>query len=306
MAGVKLGVGIPQSFPDRAIDPDDIRRYLTRAEALGFDSVWTQEQILGRMPTLEPLALMNYAAACTTRVRLGCAVFLTTLRSPVHMAKMLTTLDHLSQGRLDVGVGLGAPRHDGAFGVDSATRVARFSEGIQVMKALWTEPQVTFAGRFWQLENAQMEPKPVQQPHPPVWFGASHPAALRRAVRYGDAFIGAGSTSSEQFAEQVKIISRCLDEAGRDPASFPIAKRVYLGIDEQKDRAGEKLAKWFTINYGRSIHEQVAIWGSPDECASALRAVVASGAEMLVLTTLFDEAEQLERIAADLAPRLRD
>jgi probable F420-dependent oxidoreductase len=302
---MKLGVAIPQSFLNRAIDPEAIRRYLARAEALGFDSAWTQEQILGRMPTLEPLALMTYAAACTSRLRLGCAVFLTALRSPVHMAKMLTTLDHLSQGRLDVGVGLGTARHDGAFGVDSSTRVARFTEGIQVMKALWTTPKATFAGRFWQLEDATMEPKPVQRPHPPVWFGASHPAALRRAVRFGDAFIGAGSTSSAQFAEQVRTIRTYLDEAGRDPASFPIAKRVYIGIDEDKDRAASRLAEWFTINYGRSIHEQVAVWGGPDECADQLRKVVASGAEMLVLTALYDEAEQLERIAADLAPRLR-
>ncbi|HLZ27843.1 MAG TPA: LLM class flavin-dependent oxidoreductase [Chloroflexota bacterium] len=303
---MKLGVGIPQSFPNRTIDPEYIRRYLVRAEALGFEGVWTQEQILGRMPTLEPLALMNYAAACTTRLRLGCAVFLTTLRSPVHMAKMLTTLDQLSQGRLDVGVGLGAPRHDAAFGVDSGSRVARFTEGLQVMKALWTAPQVTFAGRFWQLEQAVMEPKPVQQPHPPVWFGASHPDALRRAVRYGDGFIGAGSTSSEQFTDQVKLIHRYLDAAGRDPASYPIGKRVYIGIDANRDRAGTQLAEWFTINYGRSMHEQVAVWGSPDECAERLRKVVASGAEMLVLTALYDEADQLERIAADLAPRLRD
>jgi alkanesulfonate monooxygenase SsuD/methylene tetrahydromethanopterin reductase-like flavin-dependent oxidoreductase (luciferase family) len=217
---------------------------------------------------------------------------------------MLTTLDHLSQGRLDVGVGLGAARLDGAFGVDSTTRVARFSEGVQLMKALWTEPRVTFAGRFWQLDQAPMEPKPVQRPHPPVWFGASHPDALRRAVRLGDAFIGAGSTAPDQFAEQVKIIRACLEESGRDPAGFPIAKRVYIAVDENKDRAGKKLEEWFTINYGRSNHEQVAVWGSPDECAERLRGIVASGAEMLVLTALFDESEQLERIAADLAPRL--
>jgi probable F420-dependent oxidoreductase len=301
---VKLGVGIPQSFPRGTIDVDVIRRYLVRAEALGFDSVWTQEQILGKMPTLEPLALMTFAAACTRRMRLGCAVFLTTLRSPVHMAKMLTTLDYLSQGRLDVGVGLGGARFDAAFGVDSTTRAARFTEGIRLMKALWTEPQVTFEGRYWQLKNAPMEPKPLQRPHPPLWFGASHPNALRRAVRHGDAFIGAGSSTPDQFAEQVKTIRAYLQETGRDPASFPIAKRVYIAIDERKERAGAQLEEWFTINYGRSNHEQVAIWGSPDECADRLLRIVASGAEALVLTPLFDEPNQLERIAADLAPRL--
>jgi probable F420-dependent oxidoreductase len=304
-SAIRLGVGIPQAFPIGQIDPTAIKTYLQRAEALGFDGAWTQEQILGVMPTLDSLHLLTFAAAHTSRLRLGCAVHLTAVRSPVHLAKSLTTLDHLSAGRLIVGVGLGTPRFDAALGVESATRVARFTEGIRLMKALWTEPRVTFAGRFWQLDAAPMEPKPVQHPHPPVWFGASHPNALRRSVRYGDGFIGAGSTSSSQFAEQVRTIRACLEEAGRDPASFPISKRVYIAVDDDKQRAGKKLEEWFTYNYGRSNHEQVAVWGSADECAERLREVAASGAEMIVLTALFDHDEQLERIAADLAPRLR-
>jgi probable F420-dependent oxidoreductase len=301
---IPIGVGVPQSFPDRTVDPEAIRRYLARAEALGFHSVWTQEQILGRMPTLEPLELMTFAAACTSRLRLGCAVFLSALRSPVHLAKMLSSLDQLSQGRLEVGVGLGTPRLDAAFGVESSTRVARFVEGIQVMTALWTQPEVTFAGHFWQLQAAHMEPKPLSQPRPRLWFGANHPNAVRRAVRLGDAFIGAGSASAAQFAEQVRVLHACLAEAGRDPSSFPIAKRVYLAVDDDPQRAADKLAAWFTLNYGHTIHEQVAVWGPPEACAERLRQIIASGAGMLVLTPLFDEAEQLERIAADVAPRL--
>jgi probable F420-dependent oxidoreductase len=277
---------------------------IERAEALGFDSLWAQEQILGVMPTLEPFHTLTFAAACTERTRLGCAVFLTTLRSPVHFAKAVATVDHLSGGRLIVGVGLGRAGLGPAFGFDDARRVARFVEGVQVMKALWTEPRITFQGRFFRLKDAAMEPKPVQRPHPPVWFGASHPNALRRAVRYGDGFIGAGSTSSSDFAEQVRTIRACLEDAGRDPATFPISKRVYIAVDDDKERAGNKLAEWFTVNYGRSHHEQVAVWGSADECADRLREVAAAGAEMLVLTALFDYAEQLERIAAEVAPRL--
>ena len=128
-------------------------------------------------------------------------------------------------------------------------------------------------------------------------------------MRFGDAFIGAGSTSSGPVCRAgTSIIRRFLDEAGRDPASYPIAKRVYIGIDEHKDRAGEKLAEWFTINYGagRSRCTSKSRSGARRTSArAALRKVVASGAEMLVLTALFDEAEQLERIA-DLAPRLDD
>src|SRR5919204_198392 len=93
---------------------------------------------------------------------------------------------------------------DGAF--DPARFVARFTEGLRLMKALWTEPQVTFDGQFWQLESARMEPKPFQKPHPPVWFGASHPAALRRGGRAGDGFFGAGSSTTAQFVEQMKVV----------------------------------------------------------------------------------------------------
>jgi probable F420-dependent oxidoreductase len=302
--GLTFGIGIPQAFHNTTIDPGSIAAFLRRAEALGFVGAWTQESALGRMPTLDSVHLLTFAAAHTSRMRVGCAVHLTALHSPVHLAKSLMSIDHLSGGRLIVGVGLGTPRHDTAFGVDSATRVARFTEGIQLMKALWTEPSVTFEGRFFQLDAAAMEPKPVQRPWPPIWFGASHPNALRRAVRLGDGFIGAGSTSTADFVAQVRTIRSYLRDAGRDPASFPISKRVYIAVDDDKQRAGKKLEDWFTFNYGRSQHERVAVWGPPDECAARLREVAAAGAEMIVLTTLFDYDEQLERIGADLLPRI--
>jgi len=301
---VRLGVGIPQAFPNTRITPSEIMTHLQRAEVLGFDGLWTQESPLGVMPTLDSLHLLTFAAAHTKRVRLGCAVHLTATRGPLYLAKSLTTVDHLSGGRLIVGVGLGTPRNDAAFGVDSATRAGRFTEGIRLMKALWTESRVTFDGRFFKLDNQAMEPKPVQKPHPPIWFGGSHPNALRRAVRYGDGFIGAGSTSSAAFADQVRTIRQCLEEVGRDPRTFPISKRVYIGVDDDKARAGKKMEEWFVFNYGRSNHEQVAVWGPAVECADRLRDVAESGAEMIVLTALFDHAEQLERIAADVAPQL--
>src|SRR6266511_5840637 len=99
------------------------------------------------------------------------------------------------------------------------------------MKALWTQAEIKFHGRFWQLDGAAMEPKPFQKPHPPIWFGANHPAALRRAVRHGDGFFGAGSSTTTQFAEQVPIVRQALAEAGRDTAGFGIAKRVYIAVD---------------------------------------------------------------------------
>src|SRR5204862_4791476 len=102
-----------------------------------------------------------------------------------------------------------------AFGVDPGTYVARFSEGLELMKACWTQPKVDFEGRFWRLAGGAMEPKPFQKPHPPIWFGGSHPAALRRAVRHGDAFMGAGSSTTAAFANQVKVVRAELVEAAR-------------------------------------------------------------------------------------------
>src|SRR5205823_8146046 len=149
-----------QFVADGTFDPVGLRRYLARAEELGFDSAWTQEQVLGTMPNLGPIETMTYAAACTQRLRLGCVVFVSTLHSPVHLAKSVSTLDQLSRGRVEVGVGTGGRRMFSAFGVDPDSFVARFTEGLRLMKSLWTESRVSFDGRFWQLDGAAMEPKP--------------------------------------------------------------------------------------------------------------------------------------------------
>lgn len=300
---VPLAVSIPQTGP---VDPERIRRYLARAEALGFTGAWVVEQVVGTVASLEPVELLSYAAAATTRLRLGAAVLLTALRSPVHTAKSLATLDQLSAGRLDVGVGLGGSSAVyPAFGLSPERRAARFAEGIRLMKRLWTEPRVTFEGEFYRLKDLPMEPKPRQRPHPPIWFGAHHPAALRRAAVLGDAFMGAGSLSTAKFAEEVALLRRVLGEAGRDPAAFPVAKRVYIAVDPDRGRAARRLTEWFGAFYHRpQLAEEVSVWGSVEECAEGLRAVVAAGAGMLMLNPVFDDEEQLERFAADLAPRL--
>ena len=300
---VPLAVSIPQTGP---VDPERIRRYLARAEALGFTGAWVVEQVVGTVASLEPVELLSYAAAATTRLRLGAAVLLTALRSPVHTAKSLATLDQLSAGRLDVGVGLGGSSAVyPAFGLAPERRAARFAEGIRLMKRLWTEPRVTFEGEFYRLKDLPMEPKPRQRPHPPIWFGAHHPAALRRAAVLGDAFMGAGSLSTAKFAEEVALLRRVLGEAGRDPAAFPVAKRVYIAVDPDRGRAARRLTEWFGAFYHRpQLAEEVSVWGSVEECAEGLRAVVAAGAGMLMLNPVFDDEEQLERFAADLAPRL--
>jgi probable F420-dependent oxidoreductase len=305
---VRFAISIPQLVADGAFDPAGFRAYLARAEGLGFESAWTQEQVLGSVPLLSPTEVMTYAAACNQGLRLGCAVYVSPLHSPVHLAKSLSTLDQLSGGRIEVGFGTGGRfRMFSAFGVDPDSLVARFNEGLRLMKALWTEPRVTFDGRFWQLDGAAMEPKPFQKPHPPIWIGGSHPAAVRRAVRHGDGFLGAGSTTTAQFAEQVRIVRAALEEQGRDPAGFRIAKRVYVSLDDDADIARQRMAAALDRLYGYfglPDLTPVAVYGPPDACVRGLREVAAAGAELILLTSLFDETEQMERLATEVVPHV--
>lgn len=305
-AGPRFAIGIPQILVEPRADPAALQAFLGRAEALGFESAWVMEQILGRALSLEPVTLLSFAAAVTRRLRLGAAVLLTPLRSPVQLAKSLATVDQLSDGRLVVGVGLGGnTRVYPAFGLTPERRVRRFTEGLQLMKRLWTEERVTFHGEFWTLENAAMEPKPIQKPHPPIWFGARQPPALRRAVELGDGFIGAGSSSTAEFTEQSGQVRAFLAEAGRDPSTFTIGKRVYLAVDPDKARALGRLREWFERFYGDpAMADRVALVGDVQECLEGLREIRAAGAELLLLNPVYDELRHLELFAGEIEPAL--
>ena len=304
---MKFAIAIPQFYADGEFDPAAFRSYLARAEELGFESAWTQESTLGVSSQFSPVEAMTYAAACTERLRLGCVVFVSTLHSPVHLAKSLSTLDQLSRGRIEVGVGTGGRgRPFAAFGVDPARYVARFTESVMLMKALWTEPRVTFDGEFWQLENAPMEPKPFQKPYPPLWFGGASEPALRRAVRLGDGFFGAGSSPTGKFAGQVGIVRAALAEAGRAARDFPIAKRVYIGIDEDTERARNRMNAALESIYGQRVPaiEAAAITGTAADCVREVNQVAAAGAELILFTALFDQREQMEQLATAVLPKL--
>ncbi len=304
----QFAISIPQFSADGTFDPAAFRAYLARAEELGFHSGWTAEQVLGSMPHLGPVETLSYAAACTERLRLGCAVFVTPLHSPLHLAKSISSLDQLSRGRVEVGVGTGGGfRMFSAFGVDGQHFVARFTEGLELMRAMWTQDRVDFDGRFWQARNAAMEPKPFQKPHPPVWFGGSHPNALRRAARLAGGFMGAGSTTTADFLEQARVVREALAEQGRDPATFRLAKRVYLSVDDDASRARQRTGEALNDLYGyfgmKGI-ERVGVTGRPGDVAAGLAEIAAAGTDLILLNPLFDEAAQMERLAAEVLPRL--
>src|ERR1700744_3958967 len=303
---MRFAISIPQYAPGGSFDDAAFRAHLARAEELGvFEGAWVQEQVLGAADSLAPLETLTYAASCTTRLRLGCAVFVLPLHNPLHLAKAISSLDCLSHGRVEVGVASGGRgRPFAAFGVDADKPVARFNEALALMKVCWTEREINFDGRLWKLQGASMEPKPVQKPYPPLWFGGSAPAGMRRAVRHGDGFMGAGSQTVAQFADQVKVVREELSAQGREPATFRIGKRVYVHVEDDAARGRQRLEDALTRHYGRGGWSEHLTAGPADVCAAGIRAVADAGAELILLNTLVDDAGQLERLAAEVIPAL--
>lgn len=305
---IPCGIEIPQNFFDGVVDMEHIRGFVTKAETLGYDSLWLQERILSDFAMLEPVTLLSYVAAITEKLTLGVSVILLTLRNPFQLAKSLATLDCMSHGRIIAGVGLGGGHlgsHEEILGYSREKRVRRFTEATEVMKLLWTEPKATFHGHFWDFQNVSMEPKPIQKPHPPLWFGGHHENALRRAVKHGDGWMGAGSSPSSSFINEAAMIRRFLDDAKRDSATFAMAKRVYLAVDEDKARAERRIREWFGRRYKNAeLGPSVCIRGGADECAEKIRAIIHAGARQIVFNPMFDEAEHLEICAKEIMPRL--
>jgi probable F420-dependent oxidoreductase len=285
---MEYSISIPQTYPD----PARIQKFLKRAEELPFVAAWCLEQVIGSAPTLESLATVTYAAALTKRLRLGVAVLIITQRNPIDLAKSLASLDVLSNGRLNVGVGLGQnTKFYPAYGLSPEGRVSRFRENLAIMKRLWTEDRVTFDGRFSHLENVPMQPKPVQKPHPPIWFGGHAEAALQRAVELGDGYMGAGSTPMNTFLEDIKKL----------PSDFPKAKRLYLALGDNLPR----LREWFAAYYRNAdLADQVAVWGSLQQVADQISRIRDAGVNHVLLNPVFDEETHIEQLWQDVLPRV--
>jgi probable F420-dependent oxidoreductase len=302
------GIELPQVFFDGPVDMDHVRKFAARAETLGYDSLWLQERIVGDFPMLEPVTLLSYVAAITAKLKLGTSVILLPLRNPLQLAKAYSTLDVMSNGRAIMGVGLGGGHlgsHEDLFGYTREGRVTRFTEAVQIMKLLWTEPKANFQGRYWNFKDVSMEPKPMQQPRLPIIFGGHHENALRRAVKYADGWMGAGSSSSGSFIRESARLRDMLADAKRNPATFHFAKRVYLAVDSDKARAERRIREWFGKRYKNAdLGPKVSIWGSAAECTEKIQKIVNGGAQQIVFNPLFDEMEHLDICAKEIMPHL--
>src|SRR6478736_5964041 len=176
---------------------------IVHAEALGFDTIWLTEHHFaddGYSPSIIPLAAA--IAARTERVRIGFNLLLLPLHNAVSLAEDIATLDVLSNGRIDVGLGQGYARHEFAgYGIDRGERLGRFREGLDVLRGLWTEQPFSYDGSFYQIDAARLSPRPVQQPAPPLWIGATSEAGVRRAGLRGANLLGLTNRALQRVYE---------------------------------------------------------------------------------------------------------
>jgi probable F420-dependent oxidoreductase len=297
-----FSAGLPQLLDEDG--PSVLPRFAVRAEELGFTGLWSLDSVPGAMtarsPALDGLQALTVAATVTAAPRLGIAVLVLPPRNAALLAREIASLDQISGGRVTVGVGVGrddpGPR---SLGLPGDRRVLRLRENLEVMRLLWTQDDVSYDGELVSFSGVTIEPKPVQRPGPPVWFGAGAPPALRRAARLGDGWMGAGSSGPDAFAEQVVLLREALEAEGRDPASFPIGKRVYMAVEDSAAEARRRLAPRLDGFYeAPGITERVALCGTAEECAQELRRLVDAGAQELLLNPLYDYMDQLEAFAA--------
>ena len=293
---IPLGMSLPHRSPD-PIDVGVVRTVAQRAEALGFRDLWVTENTLDHVVSFDPISVLTYAAAVTSRIRLGASVVVLAIHSPINVAHGWATLDVLSGGRAVLGVGLGREHHYRQFEVPEAGRVRRFREEVELIRALWSQERVEYRGRFYSLADGTMPLKPVQKPLP-IWMGVGHPDAVRRAASLADGWMGSGGSSIEEFGRSVPILKEALEKAGRDPAAYPISKRIFMAVDERREVARAELLRWFTeVYHNPPGTEASGIYGTPAEVREKLEAVVAMGANHLLLNPVSRFAEQVEVLA---------
>ena len=307
---MRFSISIHQLDSD-GFDAAGLRDYLARAEELGFEAGWVLEQTIGPAPLIAPLEMLAYAAACTERLRLGVAVLVSSLHDPLQLASSITAVDRLSHGRLDIGVAPGGGfRKFAAFGVDGDDvhqqlhRRAGADEGGLVRRAAGHVRRPFPPGRR-SADPAQARAAAASAD----LVRRQAPKALARAVRHGDAFLGAGSSTTAKFAEAVHDRAPRARRAGQGPGAFPIGKRVYLMVDDDPTRARERVVAGLRRIYGAMPGiDDVPVSGTVDDVVAGLREVIDAGAETILLNPVggdvAEDREQMERLAAEVIPQL--
>jgi probable F420-dependent oxidoreductase len=283
-----------------------------RAEDLGFDSVWVGDSVLAR-PRFEALTTLAAVAARTQRVRLGTAVLLPILRQPVVLANQVANLDLIANGRLILGIGIGGnnasvAQEFAACGVPIVRRIGMFEETITLMRRLWTEPEVTFEGRYFQVQSVRLGLRPLRQSGVPLWLAGSGDNALRRVLRLGDGWLPI-SSSPQAFTADWQRLQILGQEMGRDAHDLHRCLYTTLNVNTDGAQAERELRafieSYYSIPYEVQATRNGLCAGSAEHCIAWLRAFIAAGAQTIVVRFGSpDQAGQLARFAREVLPGL--
>jgi probable F420-dependent oxidoreductase len=286
-----------------------------RIQDAGFDGVWVTDRVDGA-DTLELLAAVT--SACDLDI--GTGVLLLPQRHPTHVARSAATLDNLSGGKLTLGVGVGGERQRDfeAYGMSAKERGRRADESLQVIKRLWTEEDVTFAGRYYSVEHTTLTVRPAQKPHPPLLIGGRlggegprRDAALRRTARYGDGWLPY-LVSPDQVRTGIERLAGYCEAEGRDANAMRHAILQYIAVYEDRDEARRIAATSLTRAYGGDFTQNAdrfLVFGPPHDCAARIAEYVRAGLSTIVFNWACnrdDVTANIERIGSEVIPAVRD
>jgi alkanesulfonate monooxygenase len=313
LSGVVIGLAVRNFVgPNEEPDPAAILAYAERAEALGFESLWAWDHILlgvqPSFPVLESLTTLTAISARTTRIKIGTGVLVLPLRNPVVLAKVLNSIDQISDGRLLLGVAAGwYAREFDAVGVPFRQRGRIMDRNLDILESFWAEERVTRRVDDLNMREAVVLPKPLQRPRPPILIGGYVDAVLQRAGRRGDGWLTYFYTP-ESFQRSWERVQAYAREAGRDPLSLTATNELAIYVGGARATVEGPLREWLstewdTARWSDSTIEH-GICGTPDECAEQLLAHVRAGVHRLVLIPYRYQPEQVELLSAEVLPRL--
>jgi probable F420-dependent oxidoreductase len=317
--GLRIGIQTIHRRTEPATGPwlptiDELVAFVELVDRCGYDSLWVGDHISFPVPIFDPLLQLAQAAVVSRRLILGTSVLLLPLRHPTPVAKQVTTLDHLTEGRLILGVGVGGefPREYAACDVPHNERGARLAEGVQVLKKFFSGESVSHQGRFYgPFEDVPMRPPPRQPGGPPVWFAGRKESALRRIGRLGDGYL-AYVIAPDMYRTALEKIAAAADEAGRTPKPFGTGHLLFTRLDNTYETALDRATETLSVRYAMDFRMAAARYcalGTPAQVAERIREFHAAGVRHVVLDLLgpYEERRrQIEWFATDALPLLRD
>lgn len=287
--------------------------YGVRVEELGYDSVWVWDHMLlgvePNFPIIDSLTVLTGIAARTTKIKMGTGVLVLPLRNPVALAKQLSSMDQLSEGRLIMGMAVGwYKREFDAVGIPFDKRGKLMDENLEIMSRLWTEEKVSGEYMNHNISKAVMYPKPFQQPRMPLLLGGYVDRVLKRAAVKGDGWLTYFYTP-EAFKNSWTKLRNFAEEAGKNPDELMNASQLPIMIGDSREAVREPMMDWLNKEWdfpeNSDCSRDAAIMGNVDDCVEQLQAQLDAGVQKIIFVPYKYQMDQVETIAKEIIPRLK-